>query len=272
MNYLENFLKTQKNTNTQSSYRNTLSSMLRYVHKDVTDITVADLFDWKNTLSSYASSTQHQKIQAVKSFFGYLHEIEAIENNPSLKLKKPKLKRIEPDELKAEQIKQMIELATVRDKALLSVMLNTGLRIQSIIDISLSDFQNYVNFGKPISVVGKGDKIKLVKLSQETIGYIIHYLKYRVDPNGIPNLFTSKIGTPLNRKNTAKMIKKLAKEVGCEGNFYNHSVRAAAITTVYREYDIDVAKRFAGHSDPSTTLLYVRGGDEIVDNIMVEGI
>ena len=127
-------------------------------------------------------SSQARALSGLKSFFNYLLLTDAIESSPLEFIEMPKFSRRLPDVLSTAEIDRIlaaIDRTTpkgVRDDAMLELLYSCGLRVSELISLRLCD----LFFGEGyIRVIGKGDKQRLVPVSDTAREKIYAYLDCR---------------------------------------------------------------------------------------------
>ena len=110
-NYINYLTANRKSVRTIETYTDYVQKMLKFIGKPDTEITKADLLNWQNSISHLSPSTINLQISAIKSYFGFLFDMEIIDSDPSVKLKKvknnPKVKPF----ICVEDINKMISVA-----------------------------------------------------------------------------------------------------------------------------------------------------------------
>jgi integrase/recombinase XerD len=182
--------------NTIASYRDTFILFLRFVNEEkgisveqitldmITKNLVVEYLDWTEDKRRCSTSTRNVRLAALHSFFKYLQY-----ENPdnllewqkilSIPVKKTEKKTI--NYLTLDGIKLLLKMpnqhttAGRRDLALLTLMYDTGARVQEIIDLTPS----MVRFDKPytIKLIGKGNKARIVPLMEPTMKILKQYME-----------------------------------------------------------------------------------------------
>lgn len=267
MDKLDLYLGTLRSANTKKSYGVDLRGMLEYIGKPEENIELVDLLGWVNYMneSGNATATIARRIGSCKRYFEFLVDIDALDSNPSKKLKPPRIvNKVEPT-LTPEDVNDMISVATnPRDRAIVAMLASTGLRISELVNTKLDDFD-----GDDINIIGKGNKRRVVHVNEKAMSYLNDYLKVRKD--GVDNLFVSNRRTPLDPDNINNTLKKLARRAGVDKNVHNHSFRHMFATTMLdHNVSIEKIQLCLGHSDITTTTRYakIRNEREVVRDVM----
>lgn len=250
---------------TKTEYKRNIENMLKYLNKEVVNITYKDLYGWKSSLNQLSSSSQAVAVASVKGYFNFLEETEVITANPATKLKAPKINNKPKVPLNKIELRELIEnTKNIRDKAIITLMASTTMRISELINLKLSDLDK-----DNITIQGKGNKYRVININDEIKGYIDEYLKVR--KQGINNLFVGNQGNPMGIKNVSQMIKTTAKRAGINDpeRLSNHYLRATGATILAQDnVPIQVIQKIMGHSDISTTEIYVKTSQEQIKQAM----
>lgn len=238
-------------------YTKAVNHCLSYVKKPEADIKPIDLELWQSSLSNLSSASVAQRTSAVREYFKFLYRNEFIERNPADMLEAPSIKNREQSALDGEQVRAMINAATnLRNKAIITMLAQTGLRIHELANITLEQYQN--RNGNVLVIRGKGDKDRLVGLADETIKLIDSYIANE-RKDGCEYLFVGNRGNKMDGKNTSAMLKVCAKKAGIENweelHISNHTMRRT-FATMMSEADvpIEVISKAMGHSNPALTM------------------
>lgn len=232
----------------------------------IRSIKTYDLFEFMNFVAderNNMSSTRQRKSSSIKSFFKYLtvHE-HLLQENPTENLTPPKKKKALPHFLSLEQSIELLQAVegpdAERDRCILTLFLNCGMRLAELVSINISDVL-YNN--SSLRILGKGNKERIVYLNQACLDSINSYLEVRpkdgvIDRNA---LFLSNRKTRISPKTVQAMVKKYLDKIGLSGPGYSvHKLRHTAATLMYRYGDVDirVLQDILGHANLGTTEIY----------------
>ena len=177
-----------------------------------------------------------------------------------------------PDILTDEEAKRIIEIPNkryytgLRNKAIITLMLNTGLRVSEITDLKT----NSIDLNKrSLKVVnGKGHKDRNLIIPDKTAELLKQWTKKRTEGTG-HYLFNTGQGKQLSREYIFMMIKRYTTRAIINKNIYPHTLRHTFATNFYRQTkDIETLRKLLGHSDISTTQIYVTLANIDVENAM----
>ena len=222
-------------------------------------------FIYLNDKRNNSFKTRQRKLAAIKSFYNWLFD-----NYPTFnKLKKPtdgfpyiETTRKLPKYLKlndALKIQSIFNFSNcrfpLRNNLIISLFLLTGMRLSELRNINICNI-NFSN--KTINVVGKGDKERVLYLTDKCIKRIKAYLNTRKVVNITQPLFTTVTGKRLAKKTIEDICKKAFALAHLEKYGYTtHTLRHTFATFIYRETkDILILKEILGHETIRSTEIY----------------
>lgn len=257
------WLRSVKSPHTIRNYTRIINEFLESLgNPNLIDVTRFEILNWKQNLNG-ASATRAQKIACIKSVFKFMYDNDITEDNRAGKIKIDRIENKEKDALSMDEVREMMQFANPREKAILVLTTQTGLRASEVASITLDDFLNY-NPESGMKIRTKGDKPRVIYLTDSTIDYICKYLPSR--KCGSDKLFVSNHGTDMVEKNLNTMVQKLARKTGTDKHWTFHSLRACACVAVYEAtQDIILTQHWIGHSNLSTTLRYIRRDEKLKD-------
>ena len=213
-----------------------------------------------------------RKISSLKSFYNYFFRVEKIKTNPAALVRLPKLHdkeiirldidevamlldEVEQGESLTDRQKAYHDRTKVRDLALLTLLLGTGIRVSECVGLDIQDV-DFKNGG--IHIHRKGGKEVIVYFGAEVEDALNDYLaeRQRIDPEpGSENaLFLSMQRKRMNVRSVENLVKKYAKIVTPLKKITPHKLRSTYGTNLYRETgDIYLVADVLGHSDVNTT-------------------
>lgn len=223
-----------------------------------------------------------RKLSSLRSFYAYLFKRGLIANNPSVLVDMPKLHdkdiiQLDPDEI-AILLDYMEECGSllsphkrayykktiVRDLAIITLLLGTGIRVSECIGLDISDV-DFKNDG--IRIVRKGGNEMVVYFGPEVEIALLNYLEERetIEPRpGHENaLFLSMQKKRISDDAVEELVKKYSKAAIPQKHITPHKLRSTYGTNLYRETgDIYLVADVLGHSDVNTTKRhYAKTGD-----------
>lgn len=221
----------------------------------------------------YSPRTQARLISSLKSFFNYLQWEELRDDNPSELIETPKMGMKLPDVLSETEIDTIIaqidlsEAEGERNRAIIETLYGCGLRVSELIELKLSHLFFDENY---ILVIGKGNKQRLVPISNHTIKYInIYKDQVRIHQN-IQNgfedhLFLNRRGRSLSRVMIFTIVKQLTEKAGIKKNVSPHTFRHSFATHLLKNgADLRSIQMMLGHESISTTEIYTHLDDSML--------
>jgi integrase/recombinase XerD len=195
--YLSRYLSHERGAspNTITVYRDTFVLFITFMQhvrhikaeklwlKSITKESVTTFLDWLQTERNCGNTTRNLRLSVLHSFFRYVQyqhpdNLHEYQNILSIKLKKVKQSAI--NYLTTEGIKVLLEQPDVtakkgrRDLALLSLMYDTGARVQELIDLTPSALR--LDRPSTIQITGKGNKTRIVPLLDKQVNILKSYL------------------------------------------------------------------------------------------------
>lgn len=219
---------------------------------------------------------KHCCYRALKTFLRwYEQEVEPEGwTNPIRKVKAPKLTQEPLEPISIEDIKAMLETCTLhsmvslRDKAIILALLDTGNRANEFLAINLDDLdrtQHSILIRK-----GKGRKPRMVYLGQKSRKAVRAYLKVRNDDSDA--LWVSDVGERLTYWGLRSIIRRRAVEAGIKEPPCLHSFRRAfALNCLRNGMDIFSLQLLMGHSDLQVLRRYLKQTDQDTDEAHRKG-
>ncbi len=235
-----------------------------------------DVFEFMNFVAderNNMSSTRQRKSSSLKSFFKYLmvHE-KLLDENPTENLTPPKAKKALPHFLSLEQSIELLNAVDgpnrARDRCILTLFLNCGMRLSELVSINITDV---IHNNSTLRILGKGNKERIVYLNEACLQAIQEYLAVR-PRDGVTDrnaLFLSNRGTRISTKMVQAMVKKYLEKIGLGGPGYSvHKLRHTAATLMYRYGDVDirVLQDILGHTNLGTTEIYTHTSDSQMES------
>lgn len=200
--------------------------------------------------------TRNAKKSMIKSFFTWLKENRYITDNPADVIKTEKTTSVEPREPLTDEEVELLKLSAkcLRDRALVEMMLATGVRVDEFVNIKKSD----VDFlHRSVRIFGKGSKWRTVFFSKSAAVHINRYLESREDDS--PYLFVT-VRSPhqLDTNSVRCILHKMGHAAGVK-NLHPHRLRHTFASTLEKSgCPIEVIQELLGHTNLSTTRTYVK--------------
>ena len=238
-----------------------------YPYKKPSDVTFQDLQAFLKYISEFhfTETTQSRIISGIKHFYKFLILENYMQVNPAELLETPRITRKLPIFLSVEEIDLIlshIDRSTSegeRNIAMLETLYSCGLRVSEL--ISLKQTNMHINEGF-ISVIGKGDKQRLVPIGKSALKLVQNYINNHrnhiaIKKNNEDMIFLSKRGTPITRQMVFYVIKDLAEKAGIKKQLSPHTFRHSFAThLVEGGADLRAVQEMLGHESITTTEIY----------------
>jgi site-specific recombinase XerD len=290
--YLGLYLPAQSGAgiNTLRSYRDTFSLFLRYFRDKeklppqkltldkITHHEVEQFLLWLENERGCLATTRNNRLAAIHAFYRYL-QFEAPEYlnrcQEILSIPYKKTQKKVMSYLSLDMVKSLLELPDSstklgrRDMTLLSLLYDTGARVQELCDLRFED----VRLSNPVVIrlTGKGNKSRLVPIMKPTEKLLRQYMAEH-DPNysahgGYP-LFCNRDGKKLTRAGVTYILDKYASELSTSGSVSfpekvsPHCLRhSKAMHLLQSGVNLVYIRDLLGHADVSTTEVYARADE-----------
>ena len=274
------YLKLERNysANTLEAYQHDLQYLLDYCEKESkmpTDLQLEDLEHFAATIHEHGvgPTSQARILSGVRSFYRFLLLDGYIENDPTELLESPRLGEHLPEVLSTKEVDQLeasIDLSKKEGQrnlaiievlfscAIIEVLFSCGLRVSELVNLKLSDL--YLQEGY-IRVVGKGNKERLVPISEKAIRELGNWFYDRnemvIKPGEQDYVFLNRRGAHLTRTMILIMIKRQAVEAGIKKTISPHTLRHSFATALLEGgADLRAIQSMLGHEDIGTTEIY----------------
>ncbi len=223
------------------------------------------------------ASTVRRRLAALSSLFKHLVSHGYVERNPVADVTRPAINRAEGSTLafSKTQARKVLDLppedtlSGLRDRAILSVGLQVGLRRAEIAELKVSDLHQNRGFDS-LRVVRKGGRKEGLAINPQTAQRLKAYL----EASGHAKDLEGPLFRPLKHNGKRqearramtpdaidRVVRKYAAAIGLARGYSAHSMRATFITTALENgASLEDVQKAAGHRDPSTTKLYDRRG------------
>jgi site-specific recombinase XerD len=272
--------------NTIRSYRDTFSLFLRYCSSEhrlqphkltlarIDHHLVEQFLLWLEDSRNCSAGTRNNRLAAIQSFYRYLQydmpeilircqEILAI---PHKRTHKKVISYLTLDGIQELLMQPDISTAAGRrDLCLLSLLYDTGARVQELVDLQIND----IRLSNPtvIRLTGKGNKARLVPIMAPTEKLLRQYLDEQDKHGGYP-LFCNRVGQKLTRAGVAYILNKYLVQAKTSGfgslpdSLSPHCLRhSKAMHLLQSGVNLVYIRDLLGHVDVSTTEVYARADE-----------
>jgi integrase/recombinase XerD len=211
------------------------------------------------------AATSLARLQSsVRSWHRYLAREEIEADDPTGRIRPPKMPRRLPKALTIDQVERLLgapcgdEPRGLRDRALLELLYATGARISEAVSLDVDDLAH----GDVLRLRGKGDKERIVPLGSYARSAVDAYLT-RVRPElaakgrASARLFLGARGAPLSRQSAWLIIRSAAERAQITAEVSPHTLRHSFATHLLQGgADVRVVQELLGHASVATTQIY----------------
>ncbi len=280
---------------TRSNYQRDITQFLQFAGiaaarpDGLINVLPQQIAAWRDQLltEKLTNASIRRKLTALRSLFSYLQTNGLITKNPahSDHVDAPAVARDgKTVALTPEDCRRLLNapseetLIGLRDRALFAVLAFTGCRVGELTRLTVGSYK-MTGYHRVLEIRGKGGKERRVPLHPEANAALERWLDVagiRTETSGplFRPVATSRgngnqgfMLRPLTRRAVQKLVEKHAQRLKLDPNVTVHSLRVTALTTA-REQGSDIIdlQDFAGHSDPRTTLMYIRNRDRLAQS------
>jgi integrase/recombinase XerD len=277
------YLRTLTSPQTIKTYNTELRMFVSYLEgeagKGLEELSAEDISVYREHLiKTYTAATAAKKLAVLRRFLIFTYMAGATAVNPEALRFFAKSPRVRQDPsynvLTEDELSRMLSAARTtnyRDYLLLAVMAGCGLREAEVVEIRLGDFREAGEEQVLLRIRGKGDKIRNVPISPELWQLVQRFVllterSFNSQLDARKPLFRSRVGKdkPLTTRSVQNIVKKYVLAAGITKAISPHSIRHTVGTNMaINEAPLLVIQQFLGHSDPKTTLRYIRRAEEL---------
>lgn len=213
-----------------------------------------------------------RKLSSIRAMLKYFYKKEKIKSNVASKIDTPKIHESSIIRLELDEVEKVLDLAEtgedmtkmqkgfhkhtqLRDYAMLSLFLGTGIRISECVGLNIDDFDFKQN---AFQVTRKGGNRVILYFNEEVSyaiqNYLFHRKNIKTQPGSEKALFLSLQNKRISCRAVEKLVKKYSSIVNPLKKITPHKLRSTFGTNLYRETnDIYIVADVLGHKDVNTT-------------------
>ncbi len=233
----------------------------------------------KNTIIRNNDKAKARKLCSIRALFRYFCKKELLKNNVTLTVDMPKIRKKNIVRLEDHEVNKVFATldndfafddtkkntynrnnTQLRDKAIISLLLNTGIRVSELVGINCNDIDFKSN---SFIVTRKGGKKETIYFSNEIADLLLEYEEYRnnrLEKAKIfdqDSFFISLQNKRIGVRSVEILVKKYTELVTPLKTITPHKLRSTFGTSLYRATnDIYLVSVALGHSDMNTTKNY----------------
>ena len=291
--FLSDYLPIQKNVsrNTIKSYRDTFKLLILFCEKEeaiptekltmkkLSSELIERFLNWLESERKSSISTRNLRLTAIHSFFRYaqsespesLYHYQKVLAIPVKKKRQAMVEHLSPEGIKV--LLEQPDKSTAqgrRDLTLMSLMYDSGARVQEIIDLTVKDF---ISGSNPVLILtGKGNKTRRVPIMKNTAVLVEKYIsenKLNLAHKTSYPLFMNKQHNKLTKEGVSYIINKYAVMAHESSDKVPEKVRchmlrhSKAVHLLQAGVNLVYIRDFLGHSDIKTTEIYARADAEL---------
>ena len=275
------FLRNDKklSDNTLQSYERDINQFEKYVNEKQIDFIKVEEKDIKEYLDYLAeigkkASTISRNLASTRSFYQYLVRTKMVLQDPTNGIQAPKIEKRIPSILTAKEVEllleqpQNVDLKGIRDKAMLEFAYATGMRVTEIISLNIED----VNLKESYVACKSGVRQRNIPLGTLSMKALQEYMEEArpclIKDESVNALFVNVNGQRLTRQGFWKIVKYYKEQAHITKEITPHVLRHSFATHLLQNgADLKAIQTMLGHSDISSTQVYMQFQDEGIKNV-----
>ena len=254
---------------TVKNYRRDLTRLITFCGDhaidDLSHLNQSLLRQWVATLSKEKlSPTSIQRhLSSTRSLYKFLARTRSDLDDPTAGVRAPRTPRTLPKSLEPDQVSQLLnhqsETALMaRDLAMAELLYSAGLRLSELVGTNLNDLDRNE---KIITVIGKGQKTRIVPVGGPALTALAEWMKYRPVANEVLGydspLFVTQRGKRISPRAVQDRIRQLAVKHGMTQRVHPHVLRHAFASHLLESSgDLRAVQELLGHANIATTQIY----------------
>ena len=275
------FLQNEKrmSTNTLQSYERDVIQFSRYLDENkmnYSKVKTEDIKEYLKHLQEVGKKTSSisRSLASIRSFYQYELRNKKIKTNPTENVQAPKVEKHAPSVLSSQEIELLlnqpkdVDLKGTRDKAMLEFAYATGMRVTEIISLNVED----VDLENATVVCKSAVKQRTIPLGTLSLKALKEYMEEArpilVRDEDENALFVNINGGRLTRQGFWKIIKYYKEQAHITKDITPHVLRHSFATHLLQNgADLKSIQTMLGHSDISSTQVYMQFQDDSIRNI-----
>ncbi|MDV6373676.1 tyrosine-type recombinase/integrase [Deinococcus sp. ZS9-10] len=248
---------------TLAAYRTSLDKFT--VYAEAAGVTRAEAVT-RTLLRSYASSLTeqmspggaHARLRPLKTFFLWLEADEVVEKSPMQRVSMPKLPRqilpaVEPQDVERLMAAALCNRHPQRDRAVIAVLYDTGLRVSELCGLQLDDIQP----GGRLNIrQAKGGKDRIVPISRVGLRHLARYVQTERPTSPLAEVFLTLPDTAVCRDTVKQLLARLCQAAGTAIYSPHAFRRGFAVNYLRNSGDVFTLQRILGHASLEMTNRY----------------
>lgn len=255
--------------NTLLSYKNDIMKLIRHLNKQ--NITDTEKIN-ETSLNSYvlnmerngmSPATVSRNIASIKAFILYLIKKGQIHQDPTERMKSPKVEKKPPHTLSLEEVNRLLEqpktdnIKGIRDKAMLELLYATGIRVTELISLKVDD----INLKNCYIVCCSSKNERMIPfgaMAKQALDNYFQDARNKFLKHKEECCFMNVSGEPMSRQGFWKIIKAYGKSAGIIHEITPQILRHSfALHMIENGADVASIQELLGHADVATTQVYL---------------
>ena len=275
------FIKNEKklSDNTFQSYKRDILQYKEYIDMNNLDYSKANGGNIKDYLTylgdlNKKATTISRHLASIRLFYQYLLKFNKVQEDPTLNVQAPKIDKKAPSILTSEEVTLLlnqpknVDLKGIRDKAMLEFAYATGMRVTEIISLNVSD----INLEEGVVNCKTRTKTRTIPLGKISLNALKEYVEnvrdILIKDENEQALFVNINGKRLTRQGVWKIVKFYKEQAHITKEITPHVLRHSFATHLLQNgADLKSIQTMLGHSDISSTQVYMQFQDESLKNI-----
>ena len=275
------FLKNDKklSDNTLQSYRRDVEQYYNYVNTNkinylkINEEGIKKYLEYLQEVGK-KNSTISRSLASIRSFYHFLLRTKKAKKDPTESIATPKVEKKAPCILSSQEIELLlnqpkdVDLKGIRDKAMLEFAYATGMRVTEIISLDIDN----VNLEDGYVTCVTGNKERNIPLGSLSLKALKEYVEQARDilikDENEKALFVNINGRRLTRQGFWKIVKYYKEQAHINKDITPHVLRHSFATHLLQNgADLKAIQTMLGHSDISSTQVYMQFQDESLKNV-----
>ena len=275
------FIKNEKklSDNTFQSYKRDILQYKEYIDVNNLDYSKANEGNIKDYLTylgdlNKKATTISRHLASIRLFYQYLLKFNKVQEDPTSNVQAPKIDKKAPSILTSEEVTLLlnqpknVDLKGIRDKAMLEFAYATGMRVTEIISLNVSD----INLEEGVVNCKTRTKTRTIPLGKISLNALKEYVEnvrdILIKDENEQALFVNINGKRLTRQGVWKIVKFYKEQAHITKEITPHVLRHSFATHLLQNgADLKSIQTMLGHSDISSTQVYMQFQDESLKNI-----
>ena len=277
LEFLENDKKLSSNT--LQSYKRDITQYQEYIDKNglnylkINHEEIDKYFEGLKEMNK-KTSTISRNLATIRSFYQFLLRTKKIKKDPTVGVQSPKVEKKVPSILTSKEVELLLEqpknidLKGIRDKAMLEFAYATGMKVTEIISLDIED----VNLEEGYVTCKNKDKSRNIPLGSLSLKALQDYVENSrnilIKDEDVEALFVNTNGQRLTRQGFWKIVKYYKEQAHITKEITPHILRHSFATHLLQNgADLKAIQTMLGHSDISSTQIYMQFQDATIQNI-----